>query len=113
MGYIPWGHIGLDTTDRLNYPQYYGEGKPGGESYYVAVGREFVKVPCCNEVIYSRFSSSGFASLLSVESSPRALSRRSPYAMHSSSVQASRLIAETRPQTDFFFHHWRTAEGAA
>ena len=44
---------------------------------------------------------------------PWASSRRSPYAMHSSSVQASRLRAETRPQTDFFFHPWRTTEGAA
>ena len=74
-GYIPWGCIELDTTDQLNHPQCYGEGKPGGETYCVAVGRESVKAPCCNEVIYSRFSSSsGSAPSPRVESSPRALS---------------------------------------
>ena len=43
---------------------------------------------------------------------PWASSRKSLYVMHSSSIQASRLIAEARPQTDFFFHPWRTTERA-
>ena len=100
MGYIPWGHIELDTTDRLNYPHYYEEGKPGGEPYYVAVGREFVKAPCCNEVIYSRFSSSsGFAPLLRVESSPRALSLVQKITLRDACFQCPGQQTQSRDKT--------------